>query len=496
MTWSEIPEENTLPVAVIGAGPVGLAAAAQLASRGQRFVLLEAGPSVGHSIQQWAHVQLFSPWRYCIDNEAERLLKGTGWTAPDPEGLPNGGDLVEHYLLPLAAHPAIAPNLRVGAKVVSVSRALVDKVRTVGREDFPFDVEFEDGSHLYARAVIDATGTWYQPNPLGTNGRPARGEVDSSRNISYGIPDLLAAERDSYAGKRVLVVGSGHSAINSILNLLQLREQEPATSIAWALRRRQMDHVYGGQEADALPARGALGLRARQAVESGALEILAPFRIERVGALDGRLEVTGRLEDHTHSLVVDRVIVATGFRPDLEMLRELRLDIDPALEATRALGPMIDPNLHSCGTVPPHGYRELSHPEPGFFVIGSKSYGRAPTFLMATGFEQARSVVAHLAGDEVAALRVELVLPETGVCGVPDENGGACCSTPVAATPRSWTSLELIPLTEATAVSCCGGPAAEGVDACCIQDAEAKAQGEVGCGCGVETASPEQVTAV
>src|SRR5690606_38606637 len=132
------------------------------------------------------------------------------------------------------------------------------------------------------------------------------------------------------------------------------------------------------------------------------------------------------------------------------------------------LAPLIDPNFHSCGTVPPHGVDELSHPEPGFFIVGSKSYGRAPTFLMATGYEQVRSIVAEIAGDPVAARQIHLVLPETGVCSAP---------------------------TEVTSTSCCGGPVPAGVDACCVDDAVAKAAGEAGCGCASTTAEPVAASA-
>ena len=113
---------------------------------------------------------------------------------------------------------------------------------------------------------------------------------------------------------------------------------------------------------------------------------------------------------------VDVVVGATGFRPDLDMLREVRLHLDPALEAPAGLAPLIDPNFHSCGTVPPHGAALLSHPDEGFYLVGMKSYGRAPTFLLATGYEQVRSIAAALAGDQEAADRVELQLPETGAC--------------------------------------------------------------------------------
>ena len=189
----------------------------------------------------------------------------------------------------------------------------------------------------------------------------------------------------------------------------------------------------------------------------------AAERIERHG--DG-LAVSERGDDPRILGPVDRIIVCTGQRPDLSLTRELRLDLDPWLESARALGPMIDPNLHSCGSVPPHGYKQLAHPEPGYFAVGIKSYGRAPTFLMATGYEQVRSVAAHLAGDEAAANDVRLVLPETGVC-----------------------STNLAPSIAANE-GCCGGPAPAEADACCVEDAAAKASGEAGCGCGPQEAAP------
>ncbi len=176
---------------------------------------------------------------------------------------------------------------------------------------------------------------------------------------------------------------------------------------------------------------------------------------------------------------MDRIVVATGFRPDLSFLRELRVALDPAVEAPPALAPLIDPNFHSCGTVPPHGIEELAHPEPGFVIVGSKSYGRAPTFLMATGYEQVRSVVAEIAGDHEAARRVHLVLPETGVCSADAADAGtkaegaSCCGGPA---PKE-------------ADACCGGPAPE-ADSCCLQDAFAKAEGKSGCGCGSQRVEP------
>jgi hypothetical protein len=190
--------------------------------------------------------------------------------------------------------------------------------------------------------------------------------------------------------------------------------------------------AFGGGTDDQLQARGALGTRARHAVEAGHVRVVNGFRTDEIRrAGDGRLTLisdTGaRVDD------VDEVVALTGFRPDLSWLSEVRLRLDPVLQAPEALAPLIDPNVHSCGTVPPHGAAELEHPEPGVFVVGMKSYGRAPTFLSLTGYEQVRSVVAKLAGDDEAAARVELTLPETGVCGGAGlfdddaESAGGCC---------------------------------------------------------------------
>ena len=454
------------PVAVIGAGPVGLAAAAHLVQRGIRPVLLERGQSVGATLLEWGHVRVFSPWRYNIDAAARALLERSGWTVPDEDGLPTGGEIVREYLAPLASLPEIAANLKLGATVTAITRQGHDKVSNEGREGSPFVIRYEDagGEHrVLARAVIDASGTWSRPNPIGVDGLPVPGELEAAGRIAYGIPDVVEAERDKYAGKRVLVIGGGHSAINVALALMELRDEAPGTKIFWALRRSGVERLLGGGLNDQLPERGALGLAARQAMQDGRLTMLTPFAVERIAMTDPGLAVEATLTGKPVSLEFDRIVVATGFRPDLSFLAELRVALDPAVEAPPALAPLIDPNFHSCGTVPPHGIEELVHPEPGFVVVGSKSYGRAPTFLMATGYEQVRSVVAEIAGDHEAARDVHLALPETGVCGVRPLAGEA---------------------EPAIASGCCGGPAPKEVDACCVKDATAKAEGKSGCGCG------------
>jgi hypothetical protein len=406
---------NPLPVAVIGAGPVGLAAAAHLLERGLQPLVFEAGTAVGASIREWGHVRVFSPWQFDVDPVAAALLERHGWTAPDAAGYPTGDEIVARYLEPLAATPEIAPTLRLSANVLGVARAGIDKLKDGGREDAPFELLVDERGverRYLARAVIDASGTWTRPNPLGA-GMPASGEAALRDRIAYGIPDVLGEARERFAGRRVVVVGSGHSAFNAILDLVALRESEPATQIVWAIRGGAPGRRYGGGGADQLPARGALGAAVRALVEDGSVALAAGFQTRSVFERGGSLV----LADGEREIVADAAIAATGFRPDLELLRELRLDLDDRVEAARALAPLIDPNVHSCGSVPPHGVDELAHPDAGIYVVGMKSYGRAPTFLLRTGYEQVRSVVAALAGDWEAARRLELVLPETGVCG-------------------------------------------------------------------------------
>jgi thioredoxin reductase len=430
-----------LPVAVIGAGPVGLAAAAHLIRRGAKPIIFESGPQAGHAVQQWGHVRMFSPWRYNIDAASRVLLEQTGWQAPDLDHHPTGAEVVRDYIKPLAAVPAIRDALVVGTRVVAVGRRGFDKVRSAGRDDAPFILTVADAQGLQStvevRAVIDASGTFAAPNPAGAGGVPAVGEAAAKARIFYGMPDVLGIARPRYAGKRVLVVGSGHSAMNALLDLVSLRQEEPATRVVWAMRRGDVASVYGGGSADQLPERGQLGQRTRAIVESGQVEVVAPFRVLSVERAPDGLKVAGDTGCCLKALKVDEIVVATGFRPELDFLREVRLALDPALECAAALGPLIDPNIHSCGTVRPHGHVELAHPEKDFYIVGMKSYGRAPTFLLATGYEQVRSVTAALTGDLEAASRVELCLPETGVCsgpGVAEEvEAAGCCGPAVEA---------------------------------------------------------------
>jgi thioredoxin reductase len=457
-------------VAILGAGPVGLAAAAHALERGLEPVVLEAGPQAAHAVRQWGHVRMFSPWQYNIDRAAGRLLAATGWNAPVGCEYPTGEELVERYLEPLATRTPLGDRLRTSSRVTAVGRAGFDKMKSNGRAFAPFTIRYRNGTgpeQLEADAVIDATGTWFSPNPAGVDGLPALGETADHPQIAYGMPDVLGRERTRYAGKTVAVLGAGHSAVGTLIDLARLKDEVPATDVVWLLRGEQPEKAFGGGANDKLAARGALGAAFALLVGGGRIRVEAGFKVSSIGHDGARLRVaTSRAA--CRSVTVDELVIATGFRPQLDFLREIRLSLDPAVESPTALAPLIDPNVHSCGTVRPHGARELAQPEPGFYLAGMKSYGRAPTFLMMTGYEQVRSIVAEIAGDPEAAATVELVLPETGVCSGPGPAGA---------------------LAEAAAAGdCCGGPAPQptepgGLGGCCVADVKAKEEGKAGCGC-------------
>ena len=420
-------------VVVIGAGPVGLTAAAHLALRRMAFTVLEAGNTVGASIRKWGHVRLFSPWAMDIDPDAATLLRQIGWTPPANDERPTGHDLVDRYLEPLAAHPGIRPHLRLAATVTAVTRQGRSRLDSDGRDDTPFLVSYTHAGaehEITATAVLDASGTWTTPNPLGAAGIPARGERANGDRIHYGIPDVLGADRSRYVNKRVAVAGGGHSAANVLLDLAALGRTASDTKATWLLRRAGAARLVGGGANDQLPERARLGTTVDQLVTKGVIAAEHDFRADSVTSVDGGVMIG---DGDRRIGPFDEIIVTAGLRPDLDLLREVRLDLDDIVEAPRALAPLIDPNVHSCGTVPPHGFMELSHPEPGFFILGMKSYGRAPTFLLRTGYEQVRSVVAALAGDLDAASRVELTLPATGACSLTDRQPSGPELVPTAA---------------------------------------------------------------
>ena len=420
-----------LPVAIIGAGPIGLAAAANLVERGIDFVIYEAGDTVASSMSSWGHIRLFSPWKHLIDPAARRLLEADGWTAPRyADKAPTGAELVAQYLVPLAALDSVASRVVTGTRVAAVTRQGMDRTRSTGRADTPFALRITaaDGSNseVTARAVIDASGTYVNTNSLGSNGLDPIGLTAVADHVTHALPDVLGVDRARFAGKHITVVGAGHSAANTLINLSTLIQTSPRTTVTWVIRNRAAVRVFTADD-DELSLRASLGAKVKKLIDFGVITVVDGFEIVELAKDGDRVDIAGLRAGGIEHIHTDLVVNATGFRPDLSMLREIRLSLDAIVEAPVRLAPLIDPNLHSCGTVEPHGFAELEQPEPNFFIAGMKSYGRAPTFLLATGYEQVRSITAYLAGDLTAARNVELVLPATGVCST-DSSASSCCS--------------------------------------------------------------------
>ena len=387
---------KNLPVAVIGAGPVGLSAAVNLIDRGLTPIIFEAGDSVASNLKKWGHVRMFSPWSYNTDPVAVSLLKKKGWIEPALTEFPTGSELLERYVLPLASHEAIAPHLHLNTRVENVSRQYHDILRNKGREKAPFVVRVSDseGEHdIIVQAVIDASGTYQTPNWLGAHGVPAIGELAASQSITYGVPDIQGSAYKQYVGRTVLVIGGGHSAFNALQDLVKLSEQSDGTRVLWGIRGPSVDNIVRSPENDELQERRRLEVHIQKLLNEGKIEVFTDIAIEKIKRENSKLTV------HSRSVQlppVDKIIAATGFRPDLSLLSELRTSLDPATQSPAGLGPLIDPNLHTCGSVPEHGSVELSHPENGLYIVGIKSYGRAPTFLLRTGYKQVKSVTSAL----------------------------------------------------------------------------------------------------
>ena len=413
-------QADALPVVVIGAGPVGLAAAAHLAERGLDFLVLEAGDRPAPRSRQWGHVRVFTPWRYNIDAAARRLLEAAGWTAPDPDWLPTGAELVADYLAPAgrAARARAAPALRRAGRGDQPARPTTGSAPPAA-STAPFLVRLADGEELLARAVIDASGTWRTPNVLGAV-RPARPRRDRRR----GVRRARAARR---ARRRP---GPLRRPAHPRRRRRPLRRQHPARPgragrrgtghrghLGDPRRRRRPAPTAAATPTRCPPAARSAPGCARTSTPAGS-RLLTGFSVHAVTADRRRVRWSAATADGAEqSVTADRIVAATGFRPDHSIAAELRLDLDPILGSTRALAPLIDPNQHSCGTVPAARRRRARPPRARLLRRRRRSATAAPRrSCMATGYEQARSVVAALAGDWDAARDVQLDLPETGVC--------------------------------------------------------------------------------
>lgn len=395
-------------VAILGAGPVGLDAALALAERGVPFTLYETGTAVAEHVRSWAHVEMFSPWALDVSPRMARALAAAGQQVPDdPHRCPTGGELVDRVLAPVAGLPQIAGSLETHSRVVAVGRHGLLKHEQIANQvraarPFRLLVQSSDGSARErvdsAAVVFDCTGSYGHPNAVGDGGIPAPGEVSCGDQIDHHIPSPTEiAER--YAGRHVLLLGAGHSAQTAASDLAAQAERDRTTRVVWAVR--QSEPAWGSPVDDPLPIRAALAARARAlfAGASPAVEMRRGVVVESFAKEQGRMRVELRQDDgRRETLVVDRVLALTGGVGDHSIYRQLQVHEcyatgAPMKLAAALLGAAAGGDCLAGGS---HGAATLVNPEPGFFILGAKSYGRTSTFLLKTGWQQVDDVMSLL----------------------------------------------------------------------------------------------------
>lgn len=386
-------------IAILGAGPTGLEAALAAAEGGFPFTVYEAAPTAGGNVRSWGHVRMFTPWDLDVSPRMRRHLPAL----PAGAGCPTGRELAERLLDPVAALPSVAPNLRLGTRVLAVGREGLLKHEEIataerGRRPFRLLVADADGRESAERAdiVLDTTGTWSHPNRLGDGGIPAPGERALDGEIRRHVPDLAREARD-WAGRTVLLAGAGHSAQTAARDLALLAREAPETRVIWVLRNPSPG--WGTHEGDSLPERARLAAEAAALAggASPAIDVRRGYAIESLSRPNGRIAVTLRNGGGSERVEVDRVLSLTGFVGDHQLYRQLQVH-----ECYATCGPiklaaaLLGSGSSDCLAQTSHGAETLANPEPGFYILGIKSYGRNNTFLMRIGWEQVSEVFGLL----------------------------------------------------------------------------------------------------
>lgn len=392
---------------ILGAGPVGLECALLAVERGLAVTLVERD-RVGANVRRWGHVTFFSPWSMNTSATGRAVLKRAGLSLPADDVFPTGATFAANYLVPLAQWLRSRCTILEDTAAVAIGRGGLLKGEEIGgglRTTAPFRVLVRtvagDESYLEADAVVDATGTYGQPNWLGAGGMPALGERALADRIAYVLPDPLGVDRATYAGRSTLVVGSGYSAITTLNLLLEVAAVAPGTQILWA--SRHLENPYDRIAGDPLLQRDALAtLGNALAAGDRRVQFFGGTQVHALREVDGQVEVT--LHNHLGEVQVvrvDHVVANVGYRPDVELHRELQVHQCYASEGTMKLAASLlsssGESGGDCLAAPPPGPETLRNPEPGFFVVGSKSYGRNSDFLLRVGLEQVQHVVNMLA---------------------------------------------------------------------------------------------------
>jgi hypothetical protein len=403
MPRSELPR-----LAILGGGPIGLEAALHAASLRLPFTLYERG-RVGEYYHHWGHVRLFSPFemnssplgRAHLRNDCRQDL-------PRDKDVLTGREHLAAYLEPLAASSLLRDHVRTQTAVLHVSRKGFLKEDALGdprRALQPFRLLLRGGKNEAieeADVVLDCTGTYGQPRFLGEGGIPALGELASRPHIAAGLEDVLGERRAAYADKTILVLGSGYSAATTVCNLARLAEKHPGTWILWAVRSVGTQPIKRFVN-DALRERDQLAVRANTLATRGEgnVEFHPQVSVEAVecAGADRGFKVRAFCAGKPVTWEVDRLVATVGYMPAGELYRELQVNECPASQGPRELSEAL---LKQAAGESSHlsrlGSAVLRHPEPNFYILGAKSYGRYSNFLVRVGLEQVRDVFALITG--------------------------------------------------------------------------------------------------
>jgi len=400
---------STRKIAIVGAGPVGLEAALRARQEGHDPVVYEAGRVAEH-FARYGPVRLFTPFRMNSTELGRGLLRAAGVKLPGEDEALTAVELRERYLLPLSRLPELSGVIREGARVAAIARDGLTKGRMEARASRPFLLRIENGrgelvGHERADVVIDASGLYANPNATGSGGLSAPGEESLGDRMERHLPDVLGEARSRYAGKRLLLIGDGRSAANVIADLDALGR----TQVEWVHRDRGAG-AFAPVPSDALeqlPVLRELTERtariARDAawIQHHAGATVAAYRRLPSGAIEATLADERGGETR---IEVDRVLALVGYRPDLSLFRELQIHLCYASEGPMALAAALLAARAGAGDAPPdcldqvsHGPDTLKNPEPDFYILGAKSYGRNAYFLLRLGHAQIEDVMTLLA---------------------------------------------------------------------------------------------------
>lgn len=403
---------NKPKIAIIGAGAIGLETALYASQLNFEFEVFEKD-DIGAHIQNWGHVELFSPWKMNRSPLGMAALKhhDPAWEEPDPEAYLTGQQFRERYLLPLSKVPQLANNIYTGVEVLHIGRERLFKDDLIGdakRSDFPFRILTIDSGGkeqvYYANIVIDTSGVYGNPNWLGEGGIPAAGEIANRSRICYHIEDIYGEARAKYAGMRTLLVGSGYSAATTVSNFQNLIREEPDTALLWIIRDQRKKPIPVIQN-DPLTNRARLTETANILANNKHQNI--EFRdntvIDSIQYIEGHdtFEVGLKSRGLIDFVEVDRIIANVGYSPDNSLYRELQVHECYATRAPMKLSAaLLGASSTDCLAQTSPGADTLKNPEPNFYIIGSKSYGRNSTFLIRIGLSQIQEAFTLITGDK------------------------------------------------------------------------------------------------